>query len=192
MKRALLISGMALTILSACKKDNEGVVPITTVIGTKTISVPFSSVGTFTLFRFSDSSIVANTDSSSNKWDFGLRRTTFIVNKASSGPGEAGVILQDGVFDQITSAPTVGYAYDTSASQKAIKSYTSWATYSGPPNNSFIPIAGKVFLFKTGDGSHYAKMELLSVDYAPFTGPNPTTLLYKFRYAYQANGTVTF
>jgi hypothetical protein len=28
-------------------------------------------------------------------------------------------------------------------------------------------------------------MQLLAVDYAPFTGPVPTTLLYKFEYTYQ-------
>jgi len=40
-----------------------------------------------------------------------------------------------------------------------------------PTTHSFVPKAGKVFIFRTADG-HYAKMELLSVGYEPFVGPD--------------------
>ena len=194
MKKMMIVGAAALLFFAACKKETESTPVATIVSGTKTISVPFDPMGTkpFTLFRFSDSSVVANTDSASNKWDFGLRFTNFIVNSYAGGPGNAGVIMQDGTFDGIIAAPTTGYAYDTTSTQRAIKD-GSWYTYN-PQTHAFTPTAGKVFIFKTADGSHYAKMELLSVDYGGLTGtpPQPTTLLYKFRYTYQSNGTVNF
>lgn len=192
MKRLSLLTVIAIVAFSSCKKD-DNVNPSVTISGTKTISVNFSTASTskYTLFRFSDSSVVAQADSASNKWDFGLRQATFIVNSYSGGPGAAGVILANATFDATTTAPSTGYAYDTTASKKAIKD-GSWYSYN-PTTNAFTPTAGKVFIFKTGDGIHYAKMELLSADYAPFSaGTTPTTLLYKFRFSYQANGTTTF
>lgn len=188
MKRFFFFSVLAVVAFSSCKKDTTPVA--TTISGTKTISVNFSSASNYTLFRFSDSSVVANTDSATNKWDFGLRLTTFIVNSNAGGPGAGGAILANATFDATAIAPTTGYAYDTTTTQRAIKD-GSWYAYN-PTTHAFTPQAGKVFIFKTADGAHYAKMELLAVDYAPFVGMTPTSLLYKFRYSYQANGTTTF
>jgi len=193
MKKVLFLCAVAAVTFSACQKETPVVVP-TIVTGTKTISVAFDPMGTdnFTLFRFSDSSVVANTDSASANWDFGIRFTNFIVNSHAGGPGNAGAILQDGTFDATATAPTSGYAYDTTASARAIKD-GSWYDYN-PTTHAFTPKAGKVFIFKTADGSHYAKMELLSVTYGGLVGnpPAPTILYYTFRYTYQANGTTTF
>lgn len=188
MKPLSLLIFIVVVVASCTTKD----VPLTPTVvsGIKTISVPFSSASAFTLFRFSDSTVVANTDSVSSKWDFGLRFTTFIVNSYAGGPGNAAAILNNATFDATTTAPTTGYAYDTTTTQRAIKD-GSWYDYNAA-TRTFAPKAGKVFLFKTADGAHYAKMELLSVDYAPFVGMYPTTLLYKFRYTYQANGSTTF
>lgn len=192
MKKVLFVCSLAAVVFTACKKD-EPAPAVTVVSGTKTISVSFDPAGVtpFTFFRFSDSSVVANSDSASTNWDFGMRFTNFIINSNASGPGNAGVILQDGAFDQITSAPTSGYAFDTTATNTAIGNYTNWATYN-PQTYSFVPIAGKTFIFKTADGAHYAKMEMLSVNYGPFVGQTPTTLLYTFRYTYQGNGSTNF
>jgi hypothetical protein len=112
------------------------------------------------------------------------------VNSNASGPGNAGVIMQDGIYSAITSAPTTGYSYDTTATRLAIKD-GSWYDYNSV-TRSLTPKAGKVFIFKTADGLHYAKLQLLSVEYAPFVGMVPTTLLYKFQYTYQPNGTTSF
>jgi hypothetical protein len=193
MKKVILISSVVLAIFSACKKDEKQNVQDSVISGIKTISVPFNPTQSYTLFRFSDSSVVANVDSASNKWDFGMRFTDIIVNKAFRGPGEAGVILQDGIFDEITSAPATGYAFDTSSTQKAIKSFNAWATYSTP---NFIPKAGKVFIFRTADGSHYAKMEFLEItSNGNFTATPPiipTLLYYKIKFSYQPNGSFNF
>jgi hypothetical protein len=190
MKRLSLLTIVAVVAFASCKKDS-GTTATTTLTGTKTITVNFNTASNFTLFRFSDSTVVANSDSASNKWDFGLRFTTFIVNSNAGGPGAAGAILTNGTFDATTTAPSTGYAYDTTTTQRAIKD-GSWYTYN-PTTRTFAPTAGKIFIFKTADGSHYAKMELLSVDYVlPAGAMVPTALLYKFRYSYQANGSTTF
>ena len=181
-------AGIAL-IFTACSKDKTDTVVLPTTVKTKSITVNFSSSSTFTFFSFRDTTVVANSDSASNKWDFGLRLTTFLVNSHASGPGNAGVILQDGIYDNVSEAPVAGYAYDTTSSQKAIKD-GSWYDYN-PTTHSFVPKAGKVFIFRTAD-NHYAKMELLSVGYEPFAGPVPQRLIYNFRYTYQPNSSNKF
>ncbi|HEY6063589.1 MAG TPA: HmuY family protein [Chitinophagaceae bacterium] len=189
MKNRIIYGAVFMTlILAACsKKDNTVVLPET--VKTKSMTVNFSSSSSFTFFSFRDTTVIANSDSASSKWDFALRLTTFLVNSNASGPGNAGVILQDGIYDNVSVAPSAGYAYDTTSSQKAIKD-GSWYDYN-PTTHSFVPKAGKVFIFRTADG-HYAKMELLSVSYEPFTGPVPVRLIYNFRYTYQPNNSYTF
>jgi hypothetical protein len=185
-----IIFGLVLmtSILAACsKKDSTVVLPAT--VKTKSIIVNFSPASSFTFFNFRDTTVIANSDSASSKWDFALRLTTFLVNSNASGPGNGGVILQDGIYDNVLMAPSAGYAYDTTSSQKAIKD-GSWYDYN-PTTHSFVPKAGKVFIFRTADG-HYAKMELLGVGYEPFTGPVPQRLIYNFRYTYQPNNSNKF
>jgi hypothetical protein len=174
---------------AACQKEEvPAVIPAFST--TQTLTVNFSTTKSYAFFSFKDSSLVANADSASAKWDIGLRFTNFLVNSNASGPGKAGAMMQDGVFASLNTAPTTGYAYDTTSTKLAIKD-GSWYDYN-PMSHAFIPKAGKVFFFRTADGSHYAKMQLLAVDYAPFTGPAPSQLLYKFQYRYQPNGTTNF
>jgi len=176
-------------LLVSCKKDaTVAVVPVVT--STQTLTVPFSSATNFRFFSFKDSTLVTSADSTTTRWDFALRFTKFLVNSNASGPGNAGVIMQDGIFSDIKSAPTSGYCYDTTTTRLAIKD-GSWYDYN-VTSHAFIPKAGKVFIFRTADGLRYAKMQLLSVDYAPFVGMVPTTLLYKFQYTYQPNGSTSF
>jgi len=115
--------------------------------------------------------------------------TTFILNSHTYGSGNAGAILQNAIFDDVASAPDAGYAYDTTASQKAIKD-GSWYNYN-PATHAFAPKAGQTFIFRTAD-NYYVKMELLAVDYEPFVGPTPVRLIYRFRYNYQVNGGKNF
>jgi hypothetical protein len=172
---------ICLVLFSACTKEQTSTpTPLTRV---QVLSVPFSTRGSHTFFSFKDSTAVTVADSATAKWDFAIRFARIIVNSQSSGPGNAGVIMQDGIFNSITSAPLTGYSYDTTSNSLAIKD-GSWYDYN-PRTHAFIPKAGKVFIFRTANGVNYAKMQLLAVDYAPFTGPVPTTLLYKFEYTYQ-------
>ncbi|HQW83292.1 MAG TPA: HmuY family protein [Ferruginibacter sp.] len=183
-----MIAATAIVItLSSCSKDpvNE----ITTVEKTDSLIVNFSNGAPFAFFSFKNNGVVANTDSATTKWDFGLRLTTFILNSGAYGPGSAGAILQNNIYSNVTAAPSTGYAYDTTTSQKAIKD-GSWYDYN-PTTHSFAPKAGQTFIFRTAD-NHYVKMELLATDYEPFVGPTPQKLIYRFRYTYQSNGSVNF
>ena len=186
-KQILGMAAIAALCITACKKDDA--VQPAPVVKTKSITVNFSPSSSFTFFSFRDTAVVANSDSASLKWDFGLRLTTFLVNSHASGPGNGGAILQDGIYASLAQAPTSGYAYDTASSQRAIKD-GSWYDYN-PATHVFIPKAGKVFIFRTADG-HYAKMELLNVDYEPFVGPTPVRLIYTFRYTYQPGNSSVF
>lgn len=174
--------------LTSCSK-NDTATPITIIEKTDSIKVNFSSNSSFTFFSFKNNAVVANTDSASTKWDFGMRFTTFILNSNAYGPGNAAAILQNTIYSTVTSAPATGYAYDTTTSQKAIKD-GSWYNYN-PVNRSFAPKSGQTFIFRTAD-NRYVKMELLAVDYEAFSGPTPLRLIYRFRYTYQSNGTTTF
>ena len=172
----------------SCKKKE---VVVTPVVQTTNLTVNFSTSESFTFFRFSDSTVFTSNDSATNKWDFGIRQATIIINSHASGPGQAGVIIQNATYADVTTAPASGYAYDTSAAHLAIHNFTSWATYN-QQTFSFTPIAGKTFIFKTADGQHYAKMEMLNVSYEAFVGPFPKHIIYRFRYTYQPNGTNSF
>ncbi len=191
MKKTMLASVILCSTLfftmNSCKKDDAPV--ITVIEKTDSLKVKFSPTAPFAFFSFKNDAVVANTDSASTKWDFGLRFTTFILNSNTYGPGNAGAILQNSIYSSVTTAPNNGYAYDTTASQKAIKD-GSWYNYN-PATRTFSPKAGQTFIFRTAT-NFYVKMELLAVDFEPFVGPVPQTLIYRFRYTYQANGTKSF
>ncbi len=193
MKKTILtgvITAAAMTfILSSCSKSDTTTPAVTTIEKTDSLKVNFSSSAAFIFFSFKNDALVANTDSATTKWDFGLRFTTFILNSNAYGPGNAGAILQSSIYSNVTTAPASGYAYDTTTSQKGIKD-GSWYDYN-PVTHAFAPKAGQTFIFKTAD-NHYVKMELLAVDYEPFVGPTPVRLIYRFRYTYQANGSTAF
>ena len=188
MKKIILFFKLA-TAFVACTKVEDQTTSVIT--GLKTIKVAFNTDTThYTLFRFSDGNVIPISDSASNNWDFGLRRSTFIVNSYSGGPGNAGAIFRDGLYDTTTTAPTLGYAYDTLTSKRAIKD-GSWYDYN-PQTRTFFPKAGKIFFFKTADGNHYVKMIMLSAGYEPFVGNTPNIVSYIFKYTYQSNGSATF
>ena len=186
---ALIFTATAMIfILSSCSKSDSPVV-VTSVEKTDSAVVNFSPTSAFTFFSFKNGAVVANSDSASTKWDFGLRLTTFILNSNTYGSGNAGAILQNSIYSAVTAAPSAGYAYDTTASKLAIKDGSSYDY--NPTTHAFSPKAGQTFIFRTAD-SYYVKMELLAVSYEPFVGPTPVRLIYRFRYTYQANGTTSF
>lgn len=181
---SVVIALAAIIIIgTACSKNSTASVPATE--NTTTLTVNFSGNAPFAFFSFKNNAIVANSDSASAKWDFALRLTTFLVNSNASGPGSAGVIVKDSIFDNIFQAPASGYAYDTTTNKLAIKD-GSWYNYD-IATHAFIPKAGKVFIFRTADNK-YAKMEILAAVYEAFAGPVPQKIDYKIRFVYQADG----
>jgi len=191
LKLSLLACAALVMGLISCKKDVSNN-PTPAVTKTDSIQVAFDPAAPNTFFSFKNDAVVANSDSSSTNWDFGVRNVNFIINSHASGPGNGGVITQTGIYDNYTLAPQSGYAYDTTVTHLAINaSFTDgWYIYNSI-THAFSPKAGQFFVIRTAD-THYAKMELLSVSYLPFTGQVPVTLVYKFRYTYQADGSGNF
>ena len=191
MKISLLAVAVAVTGLMSCGKEEVPASPPTPSVSiVDSVEIPFSS-NNYLFYSFKDSAVVATSDSATTKWDFGLRFVDIIVNSHSSGPGSAGVITETGIYDNFITAPETGYAYDTTATQPAIDASLSTGWYNYDDNtHAFSPKAGEFFVIRTAD-NHYVKMEILSVTYAGYVSPiaPPTTLIYKFRYNYQADGT---
>jgi hypothetical protein len=189
----LTLAVMSVMVLAvSCKKDKF----VAAVVEQKEILVNGSATtGNFLLYNLESGTVVANSDSASNKWDFGIRFEKFIINSNASGPGTASVQIVSGVFDSYSTAPSTKYAYDTTSTKLAIKG-SDWYTYD-PITRSFAPKAGKIFIFKTCNNK-YAKLEILSADPTDDNGvavvppTRPTKIKYKFRKAVQANGSNVF
>lgn len=196
--KALL--AMSLVIWGTACDDSDDAQPNTPVLkATEVKDLDATSTTRYTLFSFADGAVVANTDSSSTKWDIGFRGTTLILNSGVSGPGSAEGQILDGIFEEIDEAPASGYAQDN-ATSKAIQGSGGWYTYTGTtsvPNHAVLPNAGKVVVLKTSAGK-YVKMEIISY-YAgnPSTSTaefadvatRPASRFYTFRYLHQPDGT---
>lgn len=196
LKLTILACATIVTGLISCGKEEVPAPPpppTPSISVTDSIEIPFST-NHYAFYSLKDSSVVDISDSATTQWDFAIRFVNIIVNSHASGPGNGGVITQAGLYDTCSVAPVNGYAYDTTSTNLAIDAgfTTGWYNYD-PTTHAFSPKAGEYFLIKTADG-HYAKLEILSVTYAGYTPPNPTptTLIYKFRYNYQANGQTNF
>ena len=154
--------------------------------------MPIGDTKRFTFFRFSDSSIVANTDNATTKWDIGFRASTIIVNSGISGPGSAAAYVQTGLFSELKEIPTDSiFKTDVSASNLAVGK--SWYTYNGQ-TMIFSPTPGKTLVVKCSDGK-YAKIELLSYYKGSPVAPDAfkdQARYYTFRYVYQSNGSKKF
>jgi hypothetical protein len=188
---SLLTSFVLVLSFTSCDKEEDEVIPLNTVV--KELLVSASDQGAFVLFSFEKGDVVSNTQLQSSDWDFGFKLISFTVNSGVSGPGNAGVIIQDGVFDNVKVAPAVGYKIDATGSP-AIKD--EWYDYNST-TRSFTPKAGKVFIFRTGKGK-FAKMEILKGDPTDDIGnivvppARPTKIKYTIRYVYQPDGSLNF
>ncbi|SNR79391.1 HmuY family protein [Hymenobacter mucosus] len=145
----------------------------------------------YAFYNLATKSEVPYTDSATTKWDIAVRGTTILTNGGSSGPGQGGALVQEGLFAEIVAAPTTGYQVD-SPTAKAITtgSGKGWYNYNST-THIVTPIAGRVLLVRTATGK-YAKLEIVSYyKDAPATptGTEPSGY-YTFRYVYQPNGSV--
>lgn len=150
-----------------------------------------SSTSRFTFFSLRDGEIVLSydeadrADSVSTAWDLGFRETEIIANGGENGPGQGGIQLVEGIFEEITEAPTSGYDAGLS---------TPWYNYSGPPNHLITPVPGRVLLVRTADG-RYAKVRILSYYRGAPAQPNAfedQDRYYTFEYVFQPDGSASF
>lgn len=188
----LLLSFSSMTMTSCTKDDTDPV--DTTVTDTTSILVSYNPAGSFSYFSFEKGELLTVADAeASAEWDFGLKFINFAVNGGTKRAGKGGAIIMDGLFENVLEAPESGYKVDTD-STFAINS--EWYSYNST-THSFAPIAGKIFIFKTGQGK-YAKMEIISAlptdDNGNLVIPPvlPTKIKYTFRYTFQADGSRQF
>lgn len=191
---ALMMLAIGTIILSTvgCKKENSTPDVETKVTATDSVTIPFRD-DHYVFYSLKDGKVVPLADSASTKWDFGLRFASIIVNSNASGPGQGGIIVKTGSYDDFDTAPETGYAYDTTTTNLAVnsnpRSEGAWYIYV-PGGHQLTPKAGLFFVIRTADGK-YAKMEVMQVTYSgwdPAVDTYPDNIVYKFRYVYQADG----
>lgn len=190
----MLAIGLMLLTMTACKKENTPTKGDTAVTATDSITMPFRD-DHYVFYSLKDGKQVPLADSASTKWDIGIRFASIIVNSHASGPGQGGIIVQTGSYDDFTTAPETGYSYDTTTAKLAVNSNPrspgAWYLYN-PVGHKLTPKAGLFFVIKTAEGK-YAKLEVTQVGYLgwdPEVDTYPETLIYRFRYLYQADGSV--
>ncbi len=156
-----------------------------------TNGAPIGQTNKFSFFRFSDSTIVAHSDSATTKWDIGFRGSEVILNSGISGPGNAAAFVFNGLLSELKVVPT-----DSTFKQDATGNYAigkTWYNYD-PVAMVLTPKPGKIFVIRTSDNK-FVKMEVLSYYKNSPTSPNAFTdaaRYYSFRYVYQGNGTTKF
>jgi hypothetical protein len=188
-------------VLTSCKDDDPTpVVPLQATtfpnlaadpIVSSGSGQPAAATGKYTFFSFKTGKVVPNSDSATANWDIGFRSTRIIFNGGSSGPGQAAVSLQTGLFDELKSvSDTVTFKTDNATTGPALTAASGkgWYNYN-PATNLVTPIPGRVLVIRTADGK-YAKMEVLSYyKDAPATpDATSTSRYYTFRYMYQPDG----
>ncbi len=151
---------------------------------------PTGDKGIYTFFRFADSSVVANADSATTRWDIAFKGSTILVNNGTSGPGQGGAFIYNGIFSELLEVPADSTFKIDNAPNYAVD--RSWYVYNAAAM-VFTPAPGKVLVIRTADGK-FAKLEILS--YYKGAPASPTvrdeSRYYKFRYVYQADGSKKF
>lgn len=151
---------------------------------------PLGITNRFTFFRFSDSSLVAVSDSATTKWDIGFRAQDIIVNAGSSGPGNAAAFIYTGLFDELKEIPADSTFRQDQSGNLAIG--RTWYNYDRVAM-ILVPKPGKILVIRTADNK-FVKMEILSYYKDAPVSPKLTdpARYYTFRYVHQANGTLKF
>lgn len=193
---------LSVFILTSCSKDEDSdprpVEPVKTVLVKDLAADPVSrdpntgevigGTNRYTLFRFSDSTIVSNSDSASSNWDIAFRGTSIILNSHVSGPGSVTGQVVSSTLDAIVSAPESNYRSDSSSGNV----FDDWYNYN-MQTHIISPKPGYIFVIHTHD-NQYVKMEILSYYKGAPSSPSlqDASRYYTFRFVYQPNGSRTF
>ena len=215
-KSTLFLSMLTIAIgFTACTKDSPE--PVETVI-TETITEldataetfvpnppgPPIITGDYTKFSFSEGGIVEG-----DNWDIAFRNSKIIVNGGADADtsqpnrtGDAAAYIIDGEMGDITSVNEALLMQDgdnqsmygtTAIIDDMGQADLGWAHYNdaNPQAPILEALAGKILVFRTYDGNHYAKIEILNFYDVAFT--NPYGGFYTFNYVYQSEaGNTTF
>jgi hypothetical protein len=206
-----------LTVISSCKKDepNTNLTPTALAIDTVRNLVADSvisftlisgappqinSTNRFTYYNLRTNSRVPLSDSNTTNWDIAFRATRIIINGGTSGPGQGGAYIFNGLFNELKNVTTDSMRVDT-IGRLAIRNRSGegWYVSAPPPTNLTTPIPGKVLVIRTADGK-YAKLEILNYYKGGVTPPASAVdsikivdaRYYTFRYSIQSNGSTSF
>jgi hypothetical protein len=200
-KHPIICSFLATVLLFSCSKDDTNqVVPVETktfknLAAAPTVnamtSQPQAPSSKFTLFSLRTGEVIANTDSTTDKWDLGFRGTTIIVNGGAIRTGKGGLYVHTGLFDELKEVPaTATFLVDETTTKLALASASGqgWYNYNAMAN-IISPIPGRVLVVRTGDGK-FAKVEILSYYKDAPANPDQTNIArhYTFRYVVQPDG----
>lgn len=118
---------------------------------------------------------------SSNDWDMSSDFVTISMNGGTSGPGQAGAIMDaETALDSIETAPIDGYVMDdTTNSKMAIGD--AWYNYDFTTHS--LSAHDYSWLVKTADGK-YAKLEFVKTD---FSGQSAGVAVIRFMYLESGN-----
>ena len=224
MKTKLFLSMLTIAIgFTACKKDSPD--PVVETVITETVTEldataetfvpnppgPPIITGDYTKFSFSEGGIVEG-----DNWDIAFRNSKIIVNGGTDADtsqpnrtGDAAAYIIDGEMADITSVNEALLMQDGDNTSMYGTSaiiddqgweVLGWARYDEGNMQSGIwpslePASGKILVFRTYDGNHYAKIEILNF-YSDWTPHSPFPSyggFYTFNYVYQSEeGNTTF
>jgi hypothetical protein len=140
------------------------------------------SADKITYFQLSKGEEVEITNpASSNEWDISSDFVTLSMNGGTSGPGQAGAILdQETVLDSISSAPVDGYVMDDSTQSKMAIG-DAWYNYDFMTHS--LSAYDYSWVLKTASGK-YAKLEFVKTD---FSGQSAGLVVIRFMYLESGN-----
>lgn len=190
----------AFTVAVSGKIVTVSNLPADTIIGFAPTGQPYGA-GKYAFFSLETNSWISNADSATTKWDLAFAGTTIRVNNTTSGPGNGGAFVYNGIFDAVSAVPTDSiFKIDNHPTTYAITrgSGKGWYNYDGP-TNLLTPTPGRVLVIRTASGK-YAKVEILNYyrgGITPSASASDAIKIseqryYKFRFTFQSNGTTTF
>lgn len=195
----LLTALFAVTFITSCDDSSTGTDDPEPEVETSTVEDLDTNGedGEYTFFSLRTGEEVSAADSATTDWDIAINSSTILTNSGISGPGEGGAVLLDVPFNEVTIAPEDGYAVDADE-ELAIPTGTNngWYVYTAMenPQHAILPIEDVTIILKTGDGNHYAKIEMISyyegnpdtsTEEFANTDTRPEPGYYTFRYAIQ-------
>ena len=192
---------LSLFLFASCEKSNndeiiidEAVIKFVELNASEyTVNTSDTSlaIGKYTRFSFSEGDTVSH-----DNWDVAFSGTTILVNGGSpfgdNQPGRSGnaaVYIATGIMSDIKTVDVSKFIQDNTNSPAIANDYgfsdKGWCSYSGAPDHIISPIPGKILVFRTHDGKHYAKMEILNFYDTPITSQYGG--YYTFNYVYQSD-----
>lgn len=154
---------------------------------------PIGTTDKFTFYSLRENRIVLShteanrADSAGNKWDLAFKGSTILVNGNGVGGGQGGAQMLESAFADVAEAPASGYAANSFGLDS---SPVPWGTYNFQSMTVF-PLADRTIVLRTGDGSGYAKVRIVSYYKGAPEVPNPfqdSERYFTFEFVLQPDG----